>query len=172
MLEKIWHLIKLTINSRSKEIKIICRYYYQIQGWMINRLGLKGIQLSLYAIIYGFSQDGENEYTGSLQYLCDFCGKVSKPTIINALKTLVDAGYIFRREEVIKTCHFPQNGRFFLYSSSFDKIPVYRAVTMIAPVGADDHIGPLDTVLFAGRCGHRPLQVRYINSSINRNLNL
>lgn len=73
---------------------------------MINRLGLKGITLSVYAIIYGFSQDGENEYTGSLQYLCDFCGGVSKPTIINALKLLVEANYIFKREEIINNVQF------------------------------------------------------------------
>lgn len=80
--------------------------YYQIQGWMINRLGLKGAPLSVYAIIYGFSQDGENEYTGSLQYLCDFLGGVSKPTVINALKSLVDSNYIFRREEFINGVQF------------------------------------------------------------------
>lgn len=88
------------------ESKIKDENYYQIQGWMINRLGLKGVALSVYAIIYGFSQDGENEYTGSLQYLCDFCGGVSKPTIINALKTLVEANYIYRREEFINSVQF------------------------------------------------------------------
>lgn len=88
------------------ESRIKDENYYQIQGWMINRLGLKGIQLSVYAIIYGFSQDGENEYTGSLQYLCDFCGGVSKPTIINALKSLVESNYILRREEVINSVQF------------------------------------------------------------------
>ena len=64
--------------------------YYQISGWMINRLNLKGVALSAYAIIYGFTQDGENEFTGSVQYLCDFVGGVSKPTIIKALKELVE----------------------------------------------------------------------------------
>ena len=88
------------------ESRIKDENYYQIQGWMINRLGLKGVALSVYAIIYGFSQDGENEYTGSLQYLCDFCGGVSKPTIINALKTLVESNYIYRREEFINSVQF------------------------------------------------------------------
>ena len=83
------------------ESKLLDNNYYQIQGWMINRLELKGVPLSVYAIIYGFSQDGENEYTGSLQYLCDFCGGVSKPTIIKALKELVSKSYILRREEII-----------------------------------------------------------------------
>ena len=88
------------------ESRIKDENYYQIQGWMINRLGLKGIKLSVYAIIYGFSQDGENEYTGSLQYLCDFCGGVSKPTVINALKSLVEVNYIIRCEEIINGVHF------------------------------------------------------------------
>jgi len=80
--------------------------YYVINGWMINRLRLKGVSLSTYAIIYGFSQDGENEFTGSLQYLCDFCGGVSKPTIIKALKELTEKGYIIRREELINNILF------------------------------------------------------------------
>ena len=80
--------------------------YYVINGWMINRLRLKGVSLSAYAIIYGFSQDGENEFTGSLQYLCDFCGGVSKPTIIKALKELTEKEYILRREETINNIMF------------------------------------------------------------------
>lgn len=88
------------------ESRIKDENYYQIQGFMINRLGLKGVPLSVYAIVYGFSQDGENEYTGSLQYLCDFCGGVSKPTIISALKSLVEKGYLIRREEIINGVQF------------------------------------------------------------------
>lgn len=80
--------------------------YYVIKGWMINRLRLKGVALSAYAIIYGFSQDGENEFTGSLQYLCDFCGGVSKPTIIKALKELTEKAVIIRREEAINNVTF------------------------------------------------------------------
>lgn len=80
--------------------------YYQISGFMINRLRLKGVALNVYAIIYGFSQDGETEFTGSLQYLCDFCGGVSKPTIISALKELVKKNYILKREEIINGVQF------------------------------------------------------------------
>ena len=88
------------------ESRIKDENYYNIQGFMINRLGLKGVQLSVYAIIYGFSQDGETEFTGSLQYLCDFTGGTSKPTIIKALKELVECGYLLRREEVINGVQF------------------------------------------------------------------
>ena len=52
--------------------------FYQIYGWMISKLGLKGTQLSIFAIIYNVSQDGETEYAGSITYLQEFCGGVSK----------------------------------------------------------------------------------------------
>lgn len=74
--------------------------YILIPGWAINQLHLKGNNLMVYSIIYGFSQDGETEFTGSLQYLCD-CLSVSKPTIINSLKELVTAGHLKKRSETI-----------------------------------------------------------------------
>lgn len=43
--------------------KIKPNSYYSIQYWMINELGLKGLELSIYAIIYGFSRD----HCGALQ---------------------------------------------------------------------------------------------------------
>ncbi len=88
------------------ESRIKDENYFQVSGFMVNRLGLKGVALNVYAIIYGFSQDGETEFTGSLQYLCDFCGGVSKPTIISALKELVKKDYILKREEIINGVQF------------------------------------------------------------------
>ena len=43
--------------------------YIAIQDWMISDLQLKGNELLTYALIYGFSQDGESEFKGSLKYL-------------------------------------------------------------------------------------------------------
>lgn len=81
--------------------KIRDENFYQIHGWMLNKLKLKGTQLSVYAIIYGFSQDGQTEFAGSLQYLCDFTGTSSKTTIQKALKELVDKQLIIRQEAFI-----------------------------------------------------------------------
>ena len=69
--------------------------YYQISGWMLNRLGLKGTELQVFSIIYGFSQDGESMFGGSINYLCDWL-RVSRPTIIKALKDLVGKDYIIK----------------------------------------------------------------------------
>ena len=49
--------------------------YYTVYGWMINRLKLKGTTLQLYAVIYGFSENGENECSGSLAYLAETSGR-------------------------------------------------------------------------------------------------
>ena len=47
--------------------------YITIQAFMINDLKLKGNDLLIFAIIYGFSQDGESDYKGSRQYLANWC---------------------------------------------------------------------------------------------------
>jgi len=79
--------------------------YYTIQGWMINKLHLKGTALNVYAIIYGFTQDGESEFKGSRQYLSDFTG-ATRPTIDKALQELIDAGYIIKLSETINNVTF------------------------------------------------------------------
>lgn len=74
--------------------------FYQVQGWMLNKLNLKGIDLQIYAIIYGFSQDGETEFSGGVGYLCDFTG-ASKPTVIKSLKKLCENEFIIKNENKI-----------------------------------------------------------------------
>ena len=82
--------------------------YIVIQGHMINKLGLKGNDLIIYALIAGFTQDGECEFSGSLQYIADWCGS-SKNSVIRNLKNLVDKGLITKSEEIvngIKICKY------------------------------------------------------------------
>lgn len=68
-----------------------------IQGFMRTKLGLSGNDLIVYAIIYGFSQDGQGKFTGSLQYLADWCG-ATRRGIQKNLKNLVDRGLIIKDE--------------------------------------------------------------------------
>jgi predicted transcriptional regulator len=82
--------------------------YIVIQSWMITELKLSGNDLLVYAIIYGFSQDGETRFTGSLQYLADWCN-ATKSGIQKNLKNLVDAGLIEKYESFknnIKFCEY------------------------------------------------------------------
>lgn len=64
-----------------------------IQGWMRTELGLTGNNLLLYAIIYGFSQDGQTRFTGSQQYLADWCG-CTRRSVQNGLKELEEQDLI------------------------------------------------------------------------------
>lgn len=69
-----------------------------VHGWMLNELKLSGNSLMVYAIIFGFSQDGESYFTGSRKYLCDFIG-ATKPTIDKAINELIERNYIFKYSE-------------------------------------------------------------------------
>lgn len=60
-------------------------------------LNLKGNELLIFAIIHGFSQDGESEFHGSLQYLAEWTG-ATKQGVIKNLKSLQEKGYIYKRE--------------------------------------------------------------------------
>ena len=71
--------------------------YITIQGWMRNELNLKGNELLIYAIIYGFSQSENHKFTGSLKYLSEWCG-ISKQTTLNCLQSLVSKGFIHKNE--------------------------------------------------------------------------
>ena len=87
------------------ESKVRDDNFFLVSGWMLNRLNLKGVPLQVFSIIYGFSQDGEGSFTGSLQYLCDFTN-ASKNTIIKALKELVEKKYITKSESTINGVRF------------------------------------------------------------------
>ena len=79
--------------------------YIVIQDWMIADLQLKGNELLTYAFIYGFSQDGESEFKGSLKYISEFLG-VSKSTTQRNLENLVNRGVIEKRVEEISGVKF------------------------------------------------------------------
>ena len=68
--------------------------YITIQSWMRTDLKLSGNELIVYAIIYGFSQNKQGEFTGSVQYLADWVG-CTKRTVTTILRKFVD-------EELVK----------------------------------------------------------------------
>ena len=72
---------------------------------MVTELGLKGNSLLIYAIIYGFSQEEGQKFTGSLQYLADWTNSTRRGVIKN-LQSLVDAGLIQKEETTINGVKF------------------------------------------------------------------
>lgn len=71
-----------------------------IQGWMCNELGLSGNELLIFALIYGFSQDGESWFSGSRSYIAKTFN-ISNPTVDKALKSLLGKSLIIKDENSI-----------------------------------------------------------------------
>lgn len=95
--------------------------YINIQSFMVNDLNLKGNELLVYAIIYGFTQNYEDKFTGGLQYLCDWTSS-TKQGIIKNLKSLVDKGLI-EKSEVFK------NGVKFVEYSTIEFTTIKQSLT-------------------------------------------
>ena len=77
--------------------QVLSENYYCVFGWM-REMGLKGLPLQIYAIIYGFCQAKGNAFYGSLSYLEEFTG-YSRPSVIAAIKQLIDEGFIDKEQE-------------------------------------------------------------------------
>ena len=69
--------------------------FVTIQGWMCNELQLKGNELLVYALIYGFSKDGESSFFGGRKYIAETFN-VSLPTVDKALQGLLNKNYVFK----------------------------------------------------------------------------
>ncbi len=74
--------------------------FITIQDWMVKDFNLKGNELLAYALIYGFSQDGESEFKGSISYISEWLN-TSKSTTMRILKKLTDMGVIKKRVVII-----------------------------------------------------------------------
>lgn len=55
---------------------------------MVKDLKLKGTELLIYALIYGFSQDNSSYYSNSYNYIAEWVG-ISKRQVINILSKLI-----------------------------------------------------------------------------------
>lgn len=82
--------------------------FIAIQGWMRTKLNLKGNELLIYALIYGFSQDGDSKFTGTRRYIADWCG-CSMRTVDNTLASLLAKRLVVKHEKYVsgvRTCEY------------------------------------------------------------------
>ena len=95
------------------ESKVKPENFVTLSGFMITDLHLKGNELIVYAIIYGFSQAKGTAFRGSAQYLADWTNSTRQGVMKN-LKSLMQKGLIDRRAAMI-------NGRsgFEYYATKF-----------------------------------------------------
>jgi len=100
-----------------------------IQNFMVSQLELKGNELLIYAIIYGFSQDRTSKFTGSLSYLATWTNS-TKRSVMNNLNSLLEKGLIIKDEDEfnnIKICKYSINFEVFegmeKFSPVVNKVP-------------------------------------------------
>lgn len=74
--------------------------YITIQAFMVRDLQLKGNELLVYAIIYGFSQQENCVFNGSLQYLAEWTNS-TKQGIMKCLKSLEEKGLIVKQSLMV-----------------------------------------------------------------------
>jgi len=58
---------------------------------------LRGSELLAYALVWGFSQDGESTFHGSAEYVARWC-KVSRQQAVAILRSLTEKGYLLKTE--------------------------------------------------------------------------
>lgn len=69
--------------------------YIVVMGWMMSALELSGNDLLCYALIYGYSQDSQGAYFGSLQHTADALN-ISRRAASDVINRLVERGAITR----------------------------------------------------------------------------
>lgn len=156
--EKLFSLIEENNKSKSTEnveikketqelrpkSKVRKENYIHIPGWAVCELGLKGNELLIYSIIFGFSQEESQTFSGSLRYLMDWTNS-TKATVINVLKVLIKKGLIEKKEKLIngvKFCEYCVT-RFQKEDSSIKPVVknLYHPGIKIIPNILDNNIG-------------------------------
>ena len=82
--------------------------YITVPGFAIVELGLSGNELLCYSLIFGFTQDSETEFRGSLNYVSSALN-VTKQNAKKIIDRLVERGLIEKREMYfsgVKFCHY------------------------------------------------------------------
>lgn len=91
--------------------------YFVVSGWMVNELELKGNELLTYAIIYGFTQDGNQWFEGSRHYLASFIN-VDVRSMGDILKRLVE------KKLLIKDTVYLENGSLYVRYKAYNPITI------------------------------------------------
>lgn len=127
--------------------------YINIMGWMVNKLHLKGNELLIYAIIYGFSQAEQQTFSGSLQYLADWTNS-TKQGVMKNLKSLLDKGLIEKKDiniNGVKFCEYCTTELQGVYNK------VYRGVQQSLTGGVQQSL-------------HNNINIDNTNNNINNNI--
>lgn len=82
--------------------------YITVPGFAIVDLGLSGNELLCYSLIYGFTQDSETEFRGSLAYISSALN-VTRQNALRIIARLIDKGLVSKREVIedgVRGCRY------------------------------------------------------------------
>ena len=79
--------------------------YITVPGFAIVELGLSGNELLCYSLIYGFTQDKETEFRGSLNYVASALN-VTKQNAKKIIDRLIDRGLIEKIRSAFPASNF------------------------------------------------------------------
>lgn len=82
-------------KESQQPISIINGTYYVVQSFMVKRLQLRGLEKDLYAIIFGYCQNTNQCFSGSIKLLQDWTF-ATRMGISKALKSLIEKGYLYK----------------------------------------------------------------------------
>ena len=86
--------------------------YITIPGFLRTRLDLKGSELIITALIYGYSQDGNSWFMGETEYIAEWAGITDK-NVLRSLKSLTEKGILEKKEMFVnnkaKRCYYRFN---------------------------------------------------------------
>ncbi len=85
--------------------------YIHVPGFAIVDLGLSGNELLCYSLVYGFTQDSETEFKGSLNYIASALN-VTKQNAKKIIDRLIERNLIVKHEVFfsgVKFCHYVAN---------------------------------------------------------------
>lgn len=126
-------------------------YFYTITESMLD-LGLRGTELNLFAVIYGYSQRGDGCCYAKREELARRCGVNSKRTIDAALASLIERGFISKS-------NIQKDGQW-LTGYSFNRGAIFaQGGANSAPQGAQ--------ILHRGGANSAPMENKEENTSIS-----
>ena len=106
---------------------------------MVTELGLTGNALLVFAMIHGFTKDGNHQYVGSFEYIAEWLG-ISPRSTKEIIRNLINDGYINRTQNLTDRRR-PIN----VYTTNYEDL--------LARVAAGEEIKP--TSIKAGRTARK-----------------
>lgn len=80
---------------------------FTLSPWMSVVLGLKGIDLIVFSVVYSISKTGQSEYYGGTKYINSIFG-IHKTSTLDSFNKLVDKGYIIKVVNLINGISKPK----------------------------------------------------------------